>query len=75
MDLKLVHEVLKRHLKGRTVEDDTPLVSGGLIDSMAIVDLIVDLEDAVGVRIPASEVQQDDFDTPRKIAQTVSRFR
>lgn len=75
MELRAIHEVLKRHLRGKTVGDDTPLVSGGLIDSMAIVDLIVDLESALGVRIPASEVQPDDFDTARKIGETLSRFK
>jgi len=75
MNIEKVHEILRSHLKGKTVGDDTPLVSSGLIDSMAIVDLIIDLEAMLGVRIPASEVQPDDFDTPRRIAETVERFR
>ena len=74
-NLDQIHTVLKSHLKGRTVGDDAPLVSGGLIDSMAIVDLIIDLENVFNVRIPASEVQPDDFDTARRIAATIDRFR
>lgn len=75
MDLSRVHDVLSRHLKGRRVGDDTPLISGGFIDSMSIVDVILDLENAFGVKIPPSEVQPDDFDSARKIADTVARFR
>jgi len=58
-----------------TFSDDTPLISGGLIDSMAIVDLILDLQTAFSVEIPASEVQPDDFDTVSRIAETVARFQ
>lgn len=75
MDLKTVHDVLRRHLNGKPAGDDTPLISSGLIDSMAIVDLIVDLENATGVHIPPSEVQPDDFDSARRIVETLSRFR
>lgn len=56
------------------LRDDTPLVSGGLIDSMSIVDLILDLQSAFAMEIPVSEVQPDDFDTVDKIAETVARF-
>ena len=75
MDTAAIHQILARHLKNKRVNDDTPLISGGLIDSMSIVDLILDLESACGVRIPASEVEPDDFDSVRKIAETVARFR
>jgi D-alanine--poly(phosphoribitol) ligase subunit 2 len=74
MHLNKIHEILRPHLKGKAVTDDTPLISGGLIDSMAIVDLIIDLEAALGIRIPASEVEPDDFDTPRRILATIERF-
>ena len=75
MEIEKIHSILKPHLKGQTVTDDTALISGGLIDSMSIADLIVDLEAAFGIRIPASEVEPDDFDTPRRILSTLERFR
>ena len=64
--------ILKRRQK---VADDTPLVSGGLVDSMSLVDVILDLQSELGVSIPTSEVQPDDFDSVEKIAATVARFR
>ena len=68
---RLVAGRLKRRL---SIGDDTPLVSGGLIDSMSIVDLILDLQTELGVEIPVSEVQPDDFDSINKIAATLARF-
>jgi acyl carrier protein len=56
------------------VPDDEPLISGGRIDSMSIVDLILDLEERFSVTIPPGDVQPDDFDSINKIASTVARF-
>jgi len=75
-DLPAIRRAVAGRLsKRRAIDDDTPLVSGGLIDSMSIVDLILELETATGVRIPVTEVEPDDFDTIRKIAATLARFR
>ncbi len=76
-ELETIRRTVERYLRRRpkSFDDATALVSGGLIDSMSIVDLILDLEAAVGVRIPASEVQPDDFDSVQTIARTIQRFR
>ena len=75
-DSAAIRNVLARHLKSQaSVGDDTPLISNGLIDSMSLIELIMDLEAAFQVRIPASEVQPDDFDSVRKIAAVISRVR
>ncbi|MGA9877134.1 MAG: acyl carrier protein, partial [Candidatus Sulfotelmatobacter sp.] len=42
---------------GVTIDENTPLVSSGLIDSMALVDLLLKLEDLTHRRIPAGKVQ------------------
>jgi acyl carrier protein len=39
------------------IDEDTPLVSSGLIDSMALVDILGKLEDVTGMRIAAGKVQ------------------
>jgi D-alanine--poly(phosphoribitol) ligase subunit 2 len=77
VELDTIRRTVERYLKRKpkAFDDATALVSGGLIDSMSIVDLILDLESAVGVRIPASEVQPDDFDSVQIIARTIERFR
>ena len=38
-----------------TIEPDTPLISSGLIDSFALVDILVRLEEVTGRKIPAGE--------------------
>ena len=58
---------------GMTIEENTPLVSSGLIDSMALVDLLLKLEDLTHMRIPAGKVQPKDMDTVAKMFATAQR--
>jgi acyl carrier protein len=58
---------------GVTIDENTPLVSSGLIDSMALVDLLLKLEDLTGRRIPAGKVQPKDMDTVAKMLATAER--
>jgi len=37
------------------LDENTPLVSSGLIDSMSLIDLLVKLEDLTHMRIPAGK--------------------
>jgi len=54
-------------------DENTPLVSSGLIDSMALVDLLLKLEDLTHKRIPAGKVQPKDMDTVAKMFATAER--
>jgi acyl carrier protein len=56
-----------------TIAEDTPLVSSGLIDSMALVDLLLKLEDLTHMRIPAGKVQPKDLDSVAKMLATAQR--
>jgi acyl carrier protein len=58
---------------GMTIYENTPLVSSGLIDSMALVDLLLKLEDLTDRRIPAGKVQPKDLDTVAKMFATAQR--
>ena len=58
---------------GMEIDEDTPLVSGGLIDSLALVDILLKLEDALNIRIPAGKVQAKDMDTVRRMFATAQR--
>jgi acyl carrier protein len=58
---------------GVTLDENTPLVSSGLIDSMALIDLLVRLEDLTHRRIPAGKVQPKDLDTVAKMFATAER--
>lgn len=56
-----------------TIDENTPLLSSGLIDSMALVDLLLKLEDLTHKRIPAGKVQPKDMDTVAKMFATAER--
>ena len=74
-ELATIRQIVARHARRAQLADDAPLISAGLIDSMSIVDLVLDLEAALQVRIPSSAVQPTDFDSVAAIARTVARFR
>jgi acyl carrier protein len=59
---------------GVTVDQNTALVSSGLIDSMSLIDLLVKLEDLTHMRIPAGKVQPKDLDTVAKMFATAQRI-
>jgi acyl carrier protein len=56
-----------------SIDENTPLVSSGLIDSMGLVDLLQKLEDLTHTRIPAGKVQPNDMDTVAKMFATALR--
>jgi acyl carrier protein len=58
---------------GVSIDENMPLVSSGLIDSMALVDVLIKLEDLTGRRIPAGKVQPKDMDTVAKMFATAER--
>jgi acyl carrier protein len=55
------------------LDENTPLVSSGLIDSMALVDLLQKLEDLTHTRIPPGKVQPKDLDTVALMFATAQR--
>jgi acyl carrier protein len=58
---------------GIEIDEGTPLVSSGLIDSMALVDLLLKLEDLTQTRIPPGKVQPKDMDTVALMFATAQR--
>ena len=66
-----IRELIRK--PGLSTDENTPLVSSGLIDSMALVDLLIKLEDLTHRRIPAGKVQPKDMDTVAKMFATAER--
>jgi acyl carrier protein len=63
-------EILKD--PNRQIGGDEPLISSGLIDSFALVDLALFVEDTFGVRIEDVELTSFVFDTIAELAQLIS---
>jgi acyl carrier protein len=68
---ELIIELVRR--PSLVLDENTPLVSSGLIDSMALVDLLAKLEDITHLRIPPGKVQPKDMDTIAKMFETAQR--
>lgn len=71
-------EQMRQHIlalvrKPIELDEHTPLVSSGLIDSMALVDLLLKLEDITHLRIPAAKVQPKDMNTIALMFATAQR--
>jgi acyl carrier protein len=69
--IQRVAELIRR--PAIVLDENTPLVSSGLIDSMALVDLLLKLEDLTQKRIPTGKVQPKDMDTVAKMFATAER--
>jgi acyl carrier protein len=67
----LLDVVIRR--PGVSIDESTPLVSSGLLDSFALVDVLLKLEDITQLRIPAGKVQPKDMDTVQLMFETAAR--
>jgi len=67
--------ILDRHLPGENPANltlTTPLVSGGILDSLATLDLVAFLEETFDIQLEAHEVDRDRLDTVERIAALVN---
>jgi acyl carrier protein len=62
-------------MRGRAaaVDENTPLFSSGLIDSMGLLDVLVKLEELTQMRIPPGKFQPKDLDTVALMFATAQR--
>jgi acyl carrier protein len=59
----------------RTIGEDTPLITGGIVDSFSMVSLKRFLEKKYGIQIPDADASPEAFDTVNRIAALVERFK
>jgi acyl carrier protein len=60
--------------KGAAINEDTVLVSSGLIDSFALIEIFLELQKVAGRKVPASKVQAKDMETVRSMFAMVEKF-
>jgi acyl carrier protein len=74
-----VHEyILKEFLPGESPEElteETPLITGGILDSISTLKLVNFLEDRFGVTVEAYEAGVDNLDSVRQIAHLIAGKR
>lgn len=72
---QLTGYIAEKVIKGKSeITEDTPLVSSGLIDSFALIDVFLELQRIAGRKVPASKVQAKDMDTVRLMFATAEKF-
>jgi acyl carrier protein len=72
---ELTAYIAQKVVKGKSeINEDTPLVSSGLIDSFALIEIFLELQRIAGRKVPASKVQTKDMDTVRLMFSTADRF-
>ncbi len=72
---EIIDYIVQHLIRRRDVQLDanTPLVSSGLIDSLALVDVLGKLEDVMQMRIPAGKIQPKDMNTVQLMLETARR--
>ena len=55
------------------LQESTPLITGGVLDSIGTLKLVVFLEDRFGVTVEAHEAGIDNLDSVGKIASLIAR--
>jgi acyl carrier protein len=72
---ELTAYIAAKVVKGKSeISEDTPLVSSGLIDSFALIEIFLELQKIAGLKVPASKVQAKDMDTVRLMFATAEKF-
>ena len=70
--------VMKEYVEEGTeieIANDSPLITGGVVDSFSMVSLKRFLEKKYAIRIPDADATPDAFDTVERIAALVTRIR
>lgn len=72
----ILHYVSKEYLEedSEPLTYDTPLISGGIVDSFSMVSLKRFLENKYHISIPDERATPEAFDTVNKIAALVKEF-
>jgi acyl carrier protein len=69
----ILQEILDARYRAITLRDEDSIVKSGLVDSMAIVEIISYIEKCFGINITDSEIRIDDFDSVDSICNLVER--
>jgi acyl carrier protein len=78
-----VKEVILDYIRKEYLDEDddfelnesTPLISGGIVDSFSLVSLLRFLEKKYSVKIPDAEATPEAFDTVSSIVELVKRHQ
>jgi D-alanine--poly(phosphoribitol) ligase subunit 2 len=66
-------DIFSERFETQLASNDVDLLETGLVDSVKIVELVLELEQRFGVSLPFEELEIDDFRTVLRLAERISR--
>jgi 2-hydroxymuconate-semialdehyde hydrolase len=77
MKEELIEYIMKEFVEDpdEELDENTPLISSGLIDSLSVVSLVAFIDKKYGVKIPDEKGTVDNFETVSKIMEIISQFK
>jgi D-alanine--poly(phosphoribitol) ligase subunit 2 len=76
VEQKLIDYITKEFLTdpSQKITADTKLISSGLVDSFALVNLQIFIEMTFGKKIPAPKITAESFDTIRQMIAIIEKY-
>ena len=68
-----IADIFAGRFETRLESDDMDLLESGVVDSVKIVELVLELEQRFGVSLPFEELEIEDFRTVPKLAERIAR--
>jgi D-alanine--poly(phosphoribitol) ligase subunit 2 len=65
--------IFAERFETRLESDDVDLLETGLVDSVKIVELVLEIEQRFGVSLPFEELEIEDFRTVPRLAERIAR--
>ncbi|KXI15964.1 D-alanine--poly(phosphoribitol) ligase, subunit 2 [Lactobacillus crispatus] len=77
MDVKETVLSVLNDLTGEDLSDsmDEDIFANGLMDSMASVQMLLNLQEQLGIDVPVSEFMRENWNTPNKIVEQVKKLQ
>ena len=77
MKEELIDYIMKEFVEDpdEEIDETTPLISSGLIDSLSVVSLVAFIDKRFGVKIPDEKGTVENFETVTKIIETINEFK
>jgi D-alanine--poly(phosphoribitol) ligase subunit 2 len=70
--VRRVQQLLIEKLYIDSPTPDTDLIDNGALDSFALVELLVNIEELFGVEVPVEDLEVDDFRSASRIARLIA---
>lgn len=54
-------------------DSDINLFDNGLLDSLGVIELLLAIEEKLGIKIEPTEIEREEIETPKKIVEYLSK--